>query len=209
VRLASAHPHPSVAPDVVLKDRPLADLLDDKRTRAVLVGPGLGLDDAAKKRLAEVLAGDLPTVADADALTLLGPDGLQGRSAPLVLTPHAGEMERLARSFGIAAEGKVAQACALARATRAVVVAKGPDTVIASPGGALVLAPSPTSWLAVAGTGDVLAGAIASRLAALNDPFAAACEGVWLHGEAARLAGPAFLASDLAKAVSRAYAAAL
>jgi NAD(P)H-hydrate repair Nnr-like enzyme with NAD(P)H-hydrate dehydratase domain len=118
-------------------------------------------------------------------------------------------MARLTKSFGLEEDGKVAQAAALARAARAVVVAKGPDTVIAAPDGRIVLAPSPTSWLAVAGTGDVLAGVSASRLAAGHDPFVAACEAVWLHGEAARLAGPAFLASDLAKSISRAYAAAL
>jgi hydroxyethylthiazole kinase-like uncharacterized protein yjeF len=156
-----------------------------------------------------VLAADLPTVADADALTLLTPGMIEGRSAPLILTPHAGEMARLAKSFGIDGEGKIAQARALAAATRGVVVAKGPDTVIAAPDGRLVLAPSPTSWLAIAGTGDVLAGIAASRLAAGPDPFVAACEAVWLHGEAARQAGPAFLASDLAKAISRAYVAAL
>jgi hydroxyethylthiazole kinase-like uncharacterized protein yjeF len=209
VRLTSTHPHPSVAPDVVLKEQPLAELLQERRTNAVLVGPGLGLDDRAKERLVSVLSADLPTVADADALTLLAPRLLEGRSAPLILTPHAGEMERLAKSFAIEADGKVAQAQALARAATAVVVAKGPDTVIAAPDGRVVLAPSPSSWLAVAGTGDVLAGAMASRLAAIHDPFEAACEAVWLHGEAARIAGPAFLASELAKAVSRAYAAAL
>ena len=209
VRLTSTHPHPSVAPDVVLKEQPLAELLQERRTNAVLVGPGLGLDDRAKERLVSVLSADLPTVADADALTLLAPRLLEGRSAPLILTPHAGEMERLAKSFAIEADGKVAQAQALARGATAVVVAKGPDTVIAAPDGRVVLAPSPSSWLAVAGTGDVLAGAMASRLAAVHDPFEAACEAVWLHGEAARIAGPAFLASELAKAVSRAYAAAL
>jgi len=209
VRLTSTHPHPSVSPDVVLKDQPLEELLRDERTNAVLVGPGLGLDDEAKKRLAEVLKADLPTVADADALTALSPELLGDRAAPLILTPHAGEMARLVKRFAIGAAGKVAQAKALADATKAVVVAKGPDTVIAAPDGRTVLAPSPTSWLAVAGTGDVLAGAAASRLAVLGDPFTAACEAVWLHGEAARQAGPAFLASDLAKAVSRAYAAAL
>jgi hydroxyethylthiazole kinase-like uncharacterized protein yjeF len=209
VRLTSTHPHLSVAPDVVLKEQPLAELLQERRTNAVLVGPGLGLDDRAKERLVSVLSADLPTVADADALTLLAPRLLEGRSAPLILTPHAGEMERLAKSFAIEADGKVAQAQALARAATAVVVAKGPDTVIAAPDGRVVLAPSPSSWLAVAGTGDVLAGAMASRLAAIHDPFEAACEAVWLHGEAARIAGPAFLASELAKAVSRAYAAAL
>jgi NAD(P)H-hydrate repair Nnr-like enzyme with NAD(P)H-hydrate dehydratase domain len=89
------------------------------------------------------------------------------------------------------------------------VVAKGPDTVIAAADGRVVLAPSATSWLAVAGSGDVLSGAAASRLAATHDPFQAACEAVWLHGEAARQAGPAFVASDLAKHVTGAYAAAL
>jgi hydroxyethylthiazole kinase-like uncharacterized protein yjeF len=209
VRLTSTHPHPAVSPDVILKDQPLEELLADERTNAVLIGPGLGLGDDAKRRLATVLAADLPTVADADALTSLTPDLLEGRSAPLILTPHAGEMARLAKSFGIESDGKVARARALAAATQAVVVAKGPDTVIVAPDGRTVLAPSPTSWLAVAGTGDVLSGAMASRLATARDPLAAACEAVWLHGEAAREAGPAFLASDLAKMVSRAYAAAL
>jgi len=94
-------------------------------------------------------------------------------------------------------------------ATGSVIVAKGPDTVIAEPGGRTVFAPSPTSWLAIAGTGDVLAGIAASRLAATGDAFMAACEAVWLHGEAARLHGPAFLASELAHGVSRAYATVL
>jgi hydroxyethylthiazole kinase-like uncharacterized protein yjeF len=209
VRLTSTHPHPAVAPDVVLKDQPLEKLLAEKRTNAVLIGPGLGLDDAAKERLGEVMKADLPTVVDADALTLLTSRLIQHRSAPLILTPHAGEMERLAKGFGIEVVGKIAQARALAIATRGVVVAKGPDTVIVAPDGRTVLAPSPTSWLAVAGTGDVLSGAAASRLAAVHDPFRAACEAVWLHGEAARQAGPALLASDLAKTISRAYSAAL
>ncbi len=209
VRLASDQPHPSVPADVILKDQPLAELLADERTNTVLVGPGLGRDDAAKERLASVLAADLPAVADADALTLLTPDLVRGRSAPLILTPHAGEMARLAKSFGTEGEGKISQTKALAAATKGVLVAKGPDTVVAAPDGRTVVAPSPTSWLAVAGTGDVLSGIAASRLAARHDPFAAACEAVWLHGEAARQTGPAFVASDLAKHVSGAYAAAL
>ncbi|MGZ3195606.1 MAG: NAD(P)H-hydrate dehydratase [Croceibacterium sp.] len=209
VRLTSTHPHPSVSPDVVLKDQPLEELVRDERTNALLVGPGLGLDDAARARLATVLSADLPTVADADALTLMEPGLIEDRSSPFVLTPHAGELTRLLKNFAVNAEGKIAQALALARSTNAVVVAKGPDTVIAAPDGRMVLAPSPTSWLAVAGTGDVLSGATASRLAAIHEPFVAACEAVWLHGEAARQAGPAFLASDLAKAISGAYAAAL
>ena len=175
----------------------------------MVVGPGLGRDGEARQRLAEVLGAGRPTVVDGDALTLLWPAAIENVPGPLILTPHEGELARLAESFGIAAEGKLERARALAEATRAVMIAKGPDTVIAEPGGRVVLAPSPSSWLAVAGTGDVLAGIVASRLAATRDPFAAACEAVWLHGEAARLAGPAFLASELARRVSDAYAAAL
>jgi NAD(P)H-hydrate repair Nnr-like enzyme with NAD(P)H-hydrate dehydratase domain len=90
-----------------------------------------------------------------------------------------------------------------------VVVAKGPDTVIAAPDGRLACAPRASSWLSVAGTGDVLAGAIASRLATGAEPLGAACEGVWLHGEAARLAGPAFTAGRLAEYIPAALAACL
>ena len=209
VRLALRDPHTAAPPDVILRGEPLGELLADDRTGAVLVGPGLGRDGKARQALAEALAADRPTVADADALHLLYPGQADDHSAPLVLTPHEGELARLAETFEIAAEGKLAQARALAARTGAVVVAKGPDTVIAASDGRTTLAPSPTSWLSVGGTGDVLAGIVASRLAATGDPFAAACQGVWLHGEAARLAGPAFLASDLARKVADAYAAAL
>lgn len=90
-----------------------------------------------------------------------------------------------------------------------VIVAKGPDTVIAAPDGRMICAPRAPSWLSTAGTGDVLAGAIASRLAAGADPFAAACEGVWLHGEAALGCTAPFTAGQLAQAIAPAYAAAL
>lgn len=209
VRLANSRPHPAVLPDVILRDEPLCDLLADERTGSVLVGPGLGRDGEAHERLGAALGAGRPTVIDGDALTLLWPAAIENAPGPLILTPHEGELARLAETFGVAVRDKLDRACALAEATRAVVIAKGPDTVIAEPGGRLVLAPSPSSWLAVAGTGDVLAGAVASRLAATGDAFAAACEAVWLHGEAAQLCGPAFLASELARKVSAAYAAAL
>jgi hydroxyethylthiazole kinase-like uncharacterized protein yjeF len=209
VRLSPRDPRTPAPPDVILRGEPIGELLADDRTGAVLVGPGLGRDGKARETLAEALAADLPTVADADALALLYPGQVEDHTGPLVFTPHEGELKGLVESFEIEAEGKLAQARALAERTGAVVIAKGPDTVIAAPDGRTVLAPSPSSWLSVGGTGDVLAGIVASRLAATGDPFAAACEGVWLHGEAARLAGPVFLASDLARKVSDAYAAAL
>jgi len=209
VRLAAQKLHPSSPPDLVLKQQPLRELLTDDRIGAVLVGPGLGRDGEARKTVGEVLASGLPAIIDADALALFGPAEIAGNDAPRVLTPHAGEMKRLAAAFDIADGDKVTQARELAKAAGAVVIAKGPDTVIAARSGRTVLAPSPSSWLSVAGTGDVLAGLVASRLATGAEPFTAACEAVWLHGEAARLAPPPFTASELAHMVARAYANAL
>jgi hydroxyethylthiazole kinase-like uncharacterized protein yjeF len=209
VRLSTQRPHPALPPDVILKTEPLPELLQEKRTRAVLAGCGLGRDDAAHERMRQVLDAGLPSVVDADALTMLGAADLERFDAPLILTPHAGEMVRLAKSFGIAAEAKVEQASELARAANAVVVSKGPDNVIAAPDGRIVFAPSSTSWLSVGGSGDVLAGIVAARLAGTGDPFRAACEAVWLHSEAGRLAGPAFLASDIARQLPPAIAACL
>lgn len=184
--------------------------LHDPRTHAVLVGPGLGRDAAAQGLLEQALGAGRATVIDADALVLLRPHHLTG--FPAILTPHEGELAALERHFGLsrgAPPHKRDRAVALARATGAVVVAKGPDTVIAAPDGTLMLAPRASSWLSVAGTGDVLAGIIAARLAVLGDPLRAACEGVWLHGAAARHAGAAFAAEDLAAALRPALAEAL
>lgn len=209
VRLSTTRLHPAIPPDVVLKTQPLAELLDDRRTGAVVAGPGLGRGEAARERMLEVLAARLATVIDADALAMLEPADLASFDAPLVLTPHAGEMATLAKSFELENDSKVAQALALARAAKAVVLSKGPDTVIAAPDGRVAFLRTASSWLSVGGSGDVLSGVIASRLAATGDPYRAACEGAWLHTEAGRLAGPAFLASELAQRVSQAYAACL
>lgn len=173
------------------------EALDDGRTAAILVGPGLGRDDAARERLAAALAAGAPVVADADALHLLGP----GQRAAVV-TPHDGELAALERNFGLPGEGlRRERAQALARASGAVVLLKGADSLIAAPDGRLILAPPATSWLSVAGSGDVLAGLVAGRLAVTRDPLRAACEALWLHGQAARHAGRAFTASALVNAI--------
>lgn len=186
------------------------DSLGDPRIGAVLVGPGLGRDEAARQRLVAALAHGHPAVLDADALMGLTPADLGGYRAPLVLTPHEGELAGLERSFALPGQGtRLDRARALAVATGAVVVAKGPDTVIAAPDGRAAFAHRASPWLSVAGTGDVLAGIVAARLSGGGEAFAAAAGAVWLHGEAARLAGPAFSASQLAATVRSAYAACL
>ena len=159
-------------------------------------------------KLTAVLNAGKPSVLDADALYLLTPYRLEQRAnTTLILTPHEGELSSLCSSFDISANNKLDRASTLAEVTSAFVLAKGPDTVLASPDGRTVFFPRGSSWLSTAGTGDVLAGLIASRLAHHGDGMRAAQEGVWLHHEAARLAGPGFTAGDLAETVHLALAA--
>jgi hydroxyethylthiazole kinase-like uncharacterized protein yjeF len=199
----------SVPCDLVVDGQALGEALADRRIAALLVGPGLGRDGQAEGRLAAVIASGQPSVLDADALVVLRRPMLAETAARFIATPHEGELVHLERAFDCAATGtKPERAAALAKASSMVIVAKGPDTVIAAPDGRIACLPRGSSWLSVAGTGDVLAGTVASRLACGAEPFAAACEGVWLHSEAARLARPPFTASQLAALVPAAYAAA-
>lgn len=210
VKLLSEHSHPGAPADLVRDSRELADALGDERIGALLVGPGLGRGDAAVDRLRAALRRDLPTVLDADGLAILERGMVGERTSPLILTPHEGELATLEPAYGLAGScGKVERATALAKETGAIVVAKGADTLVASPDGRIAFAGRSSSWLSTAGTGDVLAGIMASRLANGSAPFAAACEAVWLHGEAARQAGSAFTAMELALCVKGAYAATL
>ena len=193
--------------DLVLITLPLTEALADKRIAALLIGPGLGREEAARAKLTLALSEQIPAVLDADALMLLSPHMLAGRTAALVATPHGGELAVLERAFELPGSGtKLQRAAALAKASGMVVVAKGADSVVAAPDGRAALAHRASSWLSTAGTGDVLAGTIASRLATGADPFEAACEGLWLHAEAARLCRAAFTAGQLAAMVRSAFA---
>lgn len=175
-----------------------AAAFDDPRIGAVVIGPGLGRDDNARARLAAALATDRPLVIDGDALRLIDLDRLAARAAPAILTPHAGEFDHL---FGAGEGSKLDRTRAAAVRARAIVVHKGPDTVVAAPDGRAALAEPGSPWLSTAGTGDVLAGTAGAMLAALPDPFAAAQAAVWLHAAAARRLGAAFVADDLAAAL--------
>ena len=204
VKLHSAAAPPGAPVDLVVDQ----DALADHRIGAVLVGPGLGRGQTAKALLGKALAAPCPKVLDADALHSL----TEGQAAQLrgsVATPHAGEMEKMCKTFALIAGDKRHRALALAQASGLVIVAKGADTLIAAPDGRCAFATDATSWLSVAGSGDVLAGITASRLASGADAFTAACEAVWLHGEAARLCPVPFTASELAGQVGQAYAACL
>lgn len=209
VKVLSASPLSGPA-DLVIDQTPLAEVLLDTRLSALLIGPGLGRDGHARERLVIALSEPIPAVLDADALVLLAPRLLAERTAPLIATPHEGELLALERAFALDGVGtKAERALALARVSGMVVVAKGADSVVADPQGCLAFAPRASVWLSSAGTGDVLAGILASRLAAGSSGFDAACEALWLHGEAARLCGAVLSAAALADTVRSAYAACL
>lgn len=170
------------------------DALDDRRISCLLIGPGLGRSDEAQAKLRDALAHRHAVVVDADALWHLTDIGFDLLPERAILTPHAGEFARLFPDVG----GTIIdRAVAGAARSGCVMVLKGSTTVIAAPDGRVCVADRASSWLSTAGTGDVLAGLCAARLATQGDPFIAACEAIWLHGEAARRAGPAFIADDL------------
>ncbi len=201
VRLFNQEPLAGAPAGLVVDPMPLKVAPDDKRIKAMLIGPGLGRHEGAIKDLETACKHGCDLVLDADALRIL-PVHLIDDCANVLATPHDGELDALCQTFAVIAEGRQDRAQAVAAASGMVILAKGPETVIAAPDGRLALAPPASSWLSVAGTGDVLAGIAVSRMATGRDAFTAACEAVWLHGAAARMCGAAFTADDLADAVS-------
>jgi hydroxyethylthiazole kinase-like uncharacterized protein yjeF len=182
----------------------LARLLADERLNAVLLGPGQGVGKATRDAVAAAVKARRALVLDADALTSFAAAAeslarLLSSAPAAILTPHEGEFARLfAKDPKIAqADSKLARARAAARRVKAIVLLKGPDTVVAAPDGRASISANATPWLATAGSGDVLAGIAAGLLAQGMPAFEAAAAAVWLHGEAAREAGPAMLAEDL------------
>ena len=180
-------------PGVIVSEAPLGTLLADPRRAAWVIGPGMPADDAALDALAAMLAAGRRVVADAGVLAAAAgrPERLRGAA---VLTPHEGEFARL---FGAAGDDRLAAARQAAALAGAVVLLKGPDTVIAAPDGRAAINRHAPAWLATGGTGDVLAGIIAALLAGGMPAFEAAAAAAWLHGEAAFRCNEGMLAEDL------------
>jgi len=161
------------------------------RVQAWVVGPGIGVDDAARDLLRSVLATEVPVLVDADGITLLAeelttqPGLLRDRSAPTVLTPHDREFARIVGDVGA---DRVETARQAARTLGATVLLKGFATVVADPDGQVFLNPTGSAWLATAGSGDVLSGLIGSLLATGVSPTRAAALGSYVHGVAGQLA---------------------
>ncbi|MER6479784.1 NAD(P)H-hydrate dehydratase [Streptomyces filamentosus] len=181
------------------------------RVQAWAVGPGLGDGPGARVAVTEVLAADVPVLVDADGLRHVTPEAVRGRSAPTLLTPHAGEAAAL---LGTAREDVEARRLAAVRELAgrygATVLLKGSTTLVCGPGGTgpVRVNPTGTPWLATAGSGDVLSGLAGSLLAAGLAPLDAASCAAYLHGLAARRAaagsGP-ITATEVADALRAAW----
>ncbi|MCT2588174.1 NAD(P)H-hydrate dehydratase [Actinophytocola gossypii] len=166
---------------------------DAGRVQAWVAGPGLGTGQVSRDVLGAVLGAGVPTCVDADGITLLAryPE-LWDRRDPdqvVVLTPHDREFARLAEPLGISlGVDRVAAARALASRLGVLVLLKGNATVIAEPDGRTLVSPAASSWLATAGSGDVLTGLVGAALAAGGDPLLAVGCASWVHVRAGVLA---------------------
>jgi ADP-dependent NAD(P)H-hydrate dehydratase / NAD(P)H-hydrate epimerase len=196
----------------------LGEFLSDHRFNAVAIGPGLGVGEATRELVLTALSGDRTVVLDADAITSFAYDpkrlsqALLARSGrATILTPHEGEFSRFFWALDEATKvgSKLDRARLAAVKTGSVVLIKGGDTVVAAPDGRASIAANAPAFLATAGAGDVLTGIAAGLLAQGMPAFEAASAAVWLHGEAAAVAGPGLISEDLPEALPAVYRALL
>ncbi|MBL4838165.1 MAG: NAD(P)H-hydrate dehydratase [Kordiimonadaceae bacterium] len=174
-------------------------ILSDPRISTALLGPGAGVGSKTIELLQQAGVKKCNMVLDADVLTsLVGKTKiLQGiADGEVELTPHEGEFAKLFPELDIAAD-RIGAARTAATQTSSTIVLKGVSTIVAAPDGRVSIASNGPSWLAVGGTGDVLAGLIAGLLAQGMPAFEAASAAVWIHGEAGMKAGRGLIASDL------------
>lgn len=186
--------------DVLDDPEELFARLSEPRVHAALIGPGNGVTDRTRNNVISALGAKKPLVLDADAITVFGDNPAALFAAidgPCLLTPHEGEFRCLFGDNGRA--GKMARARAAAKLSGAVVLLKGPDTVIAAPDGRAAICCNAPPELATAGAGDVLAGFAVALMAQDMPTFEAACCAAWLHGEAASGFGPGLIAEDIAE----------
>ncbi|MFD1542475.1 NAD(P)H-hydrate dehydratase [Nonomuraea guangzhouensis] len=192
-------------PEAVITELSEPSIDEVGRVQAWVLGPGLGTGDWAHELAARVLASDVPVLIDADALTLVAGDrALLRRTAPVLITPHAGELSRLLGADRAAIEaGRLEHARRAAAELGVTVLLKGSTTVVATRDLPVRVNGTGTAWLATGGTGDVLSGVAGALLAQGLDCFDAGSCGAYLHGLAGRIAADdaPLTAADVAEAV--------
>jgi hydroxyethylthiazole kinase-like uncharacterized protein yjeF len=167
---------------------------------AVVIGPAAGVGDITARNFFALARTGAALVVDADALTSFrhDPEGLfSALDRDDVLTPHPGEFERIFPGLLAGSPERVSATREAARRAGAVVLLKGPDTVVAAPDGRAAVSLNGSPWLATAGSGDVLAGFIGGLIAQGMDSFEAACAGAWIHAECGAAHGPGLISEDL------------
>lgn len=176
------------------------EFLTGLRASAAVIGPAAGIGETTRRAVGEALSQPAPVVLDADALTSFesNPSALFARLRPIdVITPHAGEFERLFPGLLTASVNRIEAVAEAARLAGCVVLLKGADTVIAATGQMPVINRHASPALATAGSGDVLAGLIGGLLAQAMPAFHATCAAAWLHGDAGLRLGAGLIAEDL------------
>ena len=176
-------------------------ILKDKRVSSVLVGPGNGVGDETKARTLMALAFVDNVVIDADAITSFesNPDELFRDTYPhTIFTPHEGEFRRLFGDEITSIKDRVIRCVEASKRAGSIVLLKGSETIIADPDGQVVINFGEAPYLATAGSGDVLAGIIASLVGKNKmKSFDAACAGAWIHAKLGEYLGPGLIAEDL------------
>jgi hydroxyethylthiazole kinase-like uncharacterized protein yjeF len=167
---------------------------------AAVIGPAAGVTETTLLNLLALARTGAALVIDADAITVFKDDPEELFSVldrDDILTPHPGEFERIFPGLLKASAHRLEAARKAAKQADAVVLLKGPDTVIAAPDGRTAVNTNGSAWLATAGSGDVLAGFIGALVAQGMESFEAACAAAWIHADAAELHGPGLIAEDL------------
>jgi NAD(P)H-hydrate epimerase len=187
--------------EVIDNKQDFQNILKDKKVSSILIGPGNGINDETKARALMALAFIDHVVLDADALTVFenNPEELFIDCYPhTILTPHEGEFKKIFGNEIAEIDDRVLKTKEASIKSNTTVVLKGANTIIASPSGDVVINKSSATYLATAGSGDVLAGIITSLVGKNKmNAFDAACAGVWLHSEIGTILGAGMIAEDI------------
>ncbi len=189
----------------------LLKVLEDQRINCIAIGPGMQPDSTTRGKVLAVLSTNRHTVLDAGALSAFNDhqdelfNAINANSQSVVLTPHAGEFSRLFPDQHNV-QSKITRTQTAANRSGAVIINKGPDTVIAAPDERNSITDNAPPWLATAGSGDVLTGIVAGLLAQNMAGYEAANAAVWLHGDAANRMGAPMISSDLDEGIRRTIA---